>query len=79
MSSAARAQQGLGSEQLRKDNKNEHLATHDFHTGQSVMYLNPMNRRWYPATIPSLCQEPRSYKIRTVDDVIYRKIQNHLK
>ena len=40
MSSAARIQQGLGSEQLRVNNKNEHLPTHDFHIGQSVMYLN---------------------------------------
>ena len=43
------------------------------------MNLNPLNRRWYPATITSLCQEPRSYKIRTEDGIIYRKTQNHLK
>ena len=49
MSSVARIQQGLGSEQLRVNNKNEHVPTHDFHEGQSVMYLNPANRRWYPA------------------------------
>ena len=79
MSNMARAQQGLGSEQLRKDNKNEHLPTHDFHIDQSVMYLNPMNKRCYPVTITRLCQEPRSYKIRTEDGVIYRKTQNHLK
>ena len=65
MSNVARAQQGLGSEQLRVNSKNEHLLTHDFHIGQSVMYLNPVNRGWYPATITSLCQEPKSYKIRT--------------
>ena len=76
---AARMQQGLGSEQLRVNNKNEHLPTHDFHIGQSVMYLNPMNKRWYPAKIRSLCQEPRSYKIETDDCTIYRKRQNHLK
>ena len=80
MSNVARAQQGLGSEQLRENNKNEELPTHDFHIGHSVMYLNPMNRRWYPATITSLCQEPpRSYKIRTEDGIVYRKTQNHLK
>ena len=62
MSSAARIQQGLGSEQLRVSNKTEHLPTHDFHIGQSVMYLNPVNKRWYPATITSLCQEPWSYR-----------------
>ena len=79
MSSAAKIQQGLGSEQLRVSNKNEHLPTHDFHIGQSVMYLNPVNNRWYPATITSLCQEPQSYKIKTNDGTIYRKTQNHLK
>ena len=49
MSNVARAQQGLGAEQLRVNSKNEHVPTHDFHIGQSVMYLNPVNRRWYPA------------------------------
>ena len=81
MSIAAKAQQGLSSEQLRGNSKNKHLPTHDFHIGQSVMYLNPVNRRWYPATITSLCQEPRSYKIRTEDGIIYRKntepLENH--
>ena len=43
------------------------------------MYLNPVNRRWYPAIITSLCQEPRSYKIRTDDGITYRKTQDHLK
>ena len=77
MSNATRAQQGLGSEQLRVNSKNELLPTHDFHIGQSVMYLNTVSRRWYPATIKSLCQEHRSYKIRTKDGIIYRKTQNH--
>ena len=79
MSSAARIQQELGSKQLRVNNKNEHLPTHDYHIGQSVMYLNLMNKRWYPAKIRSLCQEPRSYKIERDDSTIYRKTQNHLK
>ena len=78
MSSAARIQQGLSSEQLRVNNENEHLPTHDFHIGQSVMYLNPTNKRWYPARIRSLCQEPRSYKIETDDGTLYRKTHNHL-
>ena len=78
MSSTAIIQQGLGSEQLRVNNKNEHLPTHDYHIGQSVMYLNPINKRWYPAKIRSLYQEPRSYKIETDDGTIYRKTQNHL-
>ena len=45
MSNVARAQQGLGSEYLRVNSKNEPLPTHDFHIGQSVMYINPVNRR----------------------------------
>ena len=59
--------------------KNEQLPTHDLNTGQSVMYLNPLNRQWYPATITSQCQEPRHYNIRIEDGIIYRKMQNHLK
>ena len=70
---------GLGSEQLRVTSKNEQLPTHDLHIGQSAMYLDPVNRRWYPATITSLCQEPISYKIRTEDGIIYRKTEKHLK
>ena len=61
MSSAARIQQGLGSEQMRVNNKNEHLPTHDYHIGQSAMYLNPTDKRWYPAKIRSLCQEQWYY------------------
>ena len=79
MSSTTRIEQGLGSEQLRVNNKNQHLPTHDYHIGQSVMYLNPINKRWYPAKIRSLCQEPRSYKIETDDGTTYRRTQNHLK
>ena len=45
MSNAARAQLGLGSEQLGVISKNECLLTHDFHIGQIVMYLNPVKRR----------------------------------
>ena len=33
MSSAARIQHRLGSEQLRVNNRNEHLPTHDYHIG----------------------------------------------
>ena len=79
MPSVARIQQGLGSEQLRVSNKYDHLPTHDFHMGQSVMYLNPMNKRWYPTTIMNLCQEPQSYKIKTDVGTIYRKTKNNLK
>ena len=58
MSNTARQQKHLDCEDLRTQCKNEHLPTHDFHIGQNVIYLNPANRRRYPATIASLCQEP---------------------
>ena len=64
MSNAARKQHGLGPQQLRVTSKNEQLPTHNLHIGQSVMYQHPVTKRWYPATIISQCQEPRSYKIR---------------
>ena len=41
------------------------------------MYQDSANKCWYPAVIDSLCSEPRSYKIITGDDIIYRK--THLK
>ena len=56
MSNTARQQKCLDCKDLRTQCKNEHLPTHDFHIGQNVIYLSPVNRRWYPATITSLCQ-----------------------
>ena len=43
------------------------------------MYQDPSDKRWYPATITRLCQEPRSYIITTKQGVQYRKTQAHLK
>ena len=43
------------------------------------MYQDPNDKRWYPATITRLCQEPRSYLITTKQGVQYRKTQAHLK
>ena len=71
LSNPARRQKGLGCKELRAHCKNEHLPTHDLYIGQSVMYLNPVDKRWYPATITSLCQEPQSYKIKTEDGTTY--------
>ena len=79
MSNVARKQLGLGPEQLRVKSKNEQLPSHDLHLGQSVMYQDSGTKQWYPATVTSLCQEPRSYKVTTEDGVSYRKIQVHLK
>ena len=79
MSHAARKQKGLDCEDLRTHCKNEHFALHDLHLNQAVMYQDPASKRWYPATITKLCQEPRSYIITTKQGVQYRKTQAHLK
>ena len=52
---------------------------YDLHLHQAVMYQDPANKRWYPATITKLCQEPRSYIITTKQGVQYRKTQAHVK
>ena len=79
MSNAARKQLGLHSEELRNINKHEHFPMHDLHVGQNVMFQDATSKQWYPATITSLCFEPRSYNITTRDGVSYRKTQVHLK
>ena len=43
------------------------------------MYQDPASKRWYPATLTKLCQEPRSYIVTTKQGVQYRKTQSHLK
>ena len=52
---------------------------HDLHLDQAVMYQDPIDKRWYLATITRLYQEPRSYLITTKQGVQYRKTQAHLK
>ena len=79
MSNAARKQKGLDCEQLRTKHKNEQMPLHDLHLNQEVMYQDPNDKRWYPATITRLCQEPRNYLITTKQGVQYRKTQAHLK
>ena len=79
MSNAARRQKGLDCKHLRTRPKNEQVPSHDLHLNQAVMYQDPNDKRWYPATITRLCQEPRSYLITTKQGVQYRKTQAHLK
>ena len=79
MSNAVMKQQDLDCGDLRTKYKNEHLTLHDFHLDQVVMYQEPTTKRWYPATITKLCQEPRSYIIITKEGVQYKKTQAHLK
>ena len=79
MSHAARKQLGLDSELLRNKHKNEHLPSHGLHPGQDVMFQDTTSKWWFPATMTSLCLQPRSYKIITGEGVTYRKTQAHLK
>ena len=43
------------------------------------MYQDPTTKRWFPATITKLCQEPRCYIIPTKEGIQYRKTQAQLK
>ena len=80
MSHAAMKQKGLHCKDFRTHCKNEHLPMHDLHLHQSVMYQDPASKRWCPATITKLCQEPGSYIITTKQGVQYRKTwEAHLK
>ena len=79
MSNAAREELGLDSELLRNRQRNEHLPSHDLHLGQDVMFQDATSKQVFPATITSLCSQPRSYKITTGEGVTYRKTQAHLK
>ena len=79
MSNAARKQLGIQPEVIRNIDKHEVLPTHDLHVGQNVMYQDSVTKQWHPGIITSLCQEKRSYKITTGDDVVYRKMQAYIK
>ena len=52
---------------------------HDLHIGQEVMYQDSVTKRWFLATIKTLCPEPRSYQILTTKGVFSRRTHNHLK
>ena len=78
-SNAAKRQMGLHSEHLRVNQKNQHLPTHDLCLDQTVMYQDATSRKWYPAKITKLCDEPRSYIISTENGTQYRNTQKHLK
>ena len=61
MFNATRRPLGLDAEQLRSKYKNENLTSHDLHLGQDVMFQDSTSKWWFPATIITLCSEPRSY------------------
>ena len=54
-------------------------STHDIPIGQNVIYREPNDKRWYLTTVIQQLPEKRSYLIKTNDNVIYRKMQVHLK
>ena len=59
----------LDCEDLKTKYKNGHLSLHDLHLNQTVMCQDPTTKRWFPATITKLCQEPGCYII-TIKEVI---------
>ena len=77
MSNVARRRFGIVAEQPPK--KNQHLPLHDFHIGQDVMCQSPITKKWFPVKIKVLCPEPRSYQVETLEGIVYRRTQNHLK
>ena len=64
MSNVARKQLGLDQEQQRSKHKNDYLPSY---FGQDVMFQDKKSKQCFPATITSLCSEPRSYKITTME------------
>ena len=70
---------GLRSKHIRANQKNQHLPTHDLYLDQAVMCQDMTTKKWYPAKITKMCDEPRSYIISTEDGMQYRKTQKHLK
>ena len=43
------------------------------------MYRKPNDKRWYPTTVIQQLPEKRLYLIRKNENVVYRKMQVHLK
>ena len=64
---------------LHVKDKSFSTPTHDIPIGQNVMYREPNDKRWYPTTVIQQFPEKRSYIIKTNNNVIYRKMQVHLK
>ena len=59
MPNAAMKQLSFDPETLRSKYKNEHLPLYDLHLGQDVMFKDSTSKWWFPATITTLCSEPR--------------------
>ena len=66
MSYAAKVKYGIASGRslhppVQRQDKNERAPTHDYKLNQNVMYLDPVSKKWFPATIVSLMDAKRSY------------------
>ena len=83
MSDSAKLKYGrpisIPTEVLRDPKKESRANSHNFHLHQHVMFLQPDQKKWYPARVIELCKEPRSYIIQTPDNVNYRHIEQHIK
>ena len=81
---AAKVQMGINhapqptAEILHAKGKSLSSPTHDIPIGQNVMYREPNDKKWYPATVIQQLPKKRSYLIKTNDNIIYRKTQVHL-
>ena len=74
----ARHQLGLNPDHLRSKYRKGHLPSHGLHLGQHAMYQDSTNKQWFPATITSICSEPRSYKTIIREGVTYRRTQSYI-
>ena len=79
LSNTSIKQLGIQPKIIRNSDKHAALPTHDLNVSQPVMYQDSASKHWYPVVIDSLCSEPRSYKIITRDDIVYRITQSRLK
>ena len=85
LSHAAKVKMGINhaprpnDEVLHAKDKPLSAPTLDIPIGQNVMYREPNYRRWYPTTVIQQLPEKRSYLIKTNDNVVYRKMEVHLK
>ena len=63
MSCSARLKYGrpisMPTEILRDPKMESQANSHNFHLHQHVMFLQPDQKKWYPARVIELCKEPR--------------------
>ena len=80
MSYTAQVKHGLASGHslpplVKAHDKNERAPTHEYKLNQDVMYFDPTNKKWFPATIVCLLDAKQSYLIKTHEGVEYRHTQ----